>query len=390
MFMNLDAVPYMTTLGGQSFAQAFANVYQALNSGQAAAAIPAQPFFESALGGPRSPYCTAAASCTAAVATNQRNNILTTHVYDLWTALNNAPGWTLGRTLPSSNPTQVSVLPIAANWSWGNYNAGFVSLKLANWKSVSATSNLTFSHALGTGGANQNGIAPPLDHWNLRANYGAQPFDVRWVYNLFIFYRPPVFKAQRGLLGNLAGGWSFAPLFTAQSGVPLNVTISGGPRTGCQSFGEANCTYSGAGNRENAVALAPMSYSTSAHYNVVATGTAGRSGNASTGGSGINMFEDPSAVFSNFRRLILGVDTNGGGAGVLRGFPTWNLDLAVSKDIRFREGMGATLSFQFVNVLNHFQAANPALSIDSPATFGVVTGQANTPRQIEFGLRIFF
>jgi hypothetical protein len=64
--------------------------------------------------------------------------------------------------------------------------------------------------------------------------------------------------------------------------------------------------------------------------------------------------------------------------------------MAVSKEIRFAEGKGATLSFQFVNVLNHFQPANPGLNIDNPAGFGVITGQANSPRQLEFGLRIFF
>lgn len=390
MWFNLDSVPYMTTLGGQSFAQAFANIYQAMSSGQTAAALQPQPFFETALGGPRSTYCANAASCTAALASNQRNNILTTHVYDLWTAMNSAPGWILGRTMPSSNPTQVSVLPISNGWSWGNYNAGFVSLRMVEWHRLTATSNLTLSRALGTAGVTQNGLRSPVDQWNLRANYGSQPYDTRWVYNLFMFYRPPVFKAQRGVLGNLLSGWAFAPLFTAQSGIPLNVAISGGASTGCQSFGEANCAYNGAGSRENAVALAPMNYSTSAHYNVVASGVAGTAGNASSGGSGINMFENPSAVYSNFRRLILGVDTNGGGAGVLRGFPTWNLDMAVTKDIRVREGMGATLSFQFVNILNHFQPANPSLNIDSPTNFGVIGGQSNTPRQMEFGLRIFF
>jgi hypothetical protein len=102
------------------------------------------------------------------------------------------------------------------------------------------------------------------------------------------------------------------------------------------------------------------------------------------------MFADPSAVYSGFQRLTLGVDTRSGGAGPLRGFPVWNLDLAVNKDIRIREGMGASLSFQFVNVFNHFQPANPGLNIDSPAGWGVIGGQAIPPRQIEFGLRIFF
>ena len=62
----------------------------------------------------------------------------------------------------------------------------------------------------------------------------------------------------------------------------------------------------------------------------------------------------------------------------------------MAKDIRIREGIGATLSFQFINVLNHYQPANPSLNLDSPGSFGVITGQAGTPRQMEFGLRLFF
>ena len=55
---NLDAVPYMTTLGGQTFADAYAKTYFAVapTTGTLATgfAIAAQPFFETALGGPSS------------------------------------------------------------------------------------------------------------------------------------------------------------------------------------------------------------------------------------------------------------------------------------------------------------------------------------------------
>jgi hypothetical protein len=52
--------------------------------------------------------------------------------------------------------------------------------------------------------------------------------------------------------------------------------------------------------------------------------------------------------------------------------------------------VGATLSIQFTNILNHMQPSNGSLNWSSPATFGRITGQANTPRQMEFGLRIHF
>src|SRR5437588_6547820 len=83
--INLDAVPYMMTLGGQPFVKAVANVWTGLcapgaggrcsqidiagSGGLAAliASVPAQPFFEAALGGPTSSYCTGFTNCTQAL-----------------------------------------------------------------------------------------------------------------------------------------------------------------------------------------------------------------------------------------------------------------------------------------------------------------------------------
>jgi len=390
---NLDSVPYMTTLNGQSFAQAFSNMYWSLYTGGTPAV---QPFMESALGGANSSYCAGFGSCTAAVASKVgKTQILTTQVYNLWASLNSASSWTLGRTMPSSsgagtmaNPAAQSTgLPEATTNGWSNYNGAFVSLIMGDWHGLTASSNITWSHALGTGTPTDNGQLIALDQWNLRSMYGPMPYDVKLVYNLLMMYQPPVFKGQHGVLGQVLGGWKFAPLFTARTGYPLLVSISGGASTNCQSFGESNCAV--IASSENAPAIAPYTAGNSAHYNVSSTG-AGSSGNLASGGSGINLFANPAAVFSDFRRLVLGFDTSGGGQGALRAFPTWNLDLGVLKDIRIREGKGITLNFQFTNVLNHFQAGNPSLSIDSPATFGVVSSQANTPRQIEIGARAFF
>src|SRR5439155_25389780 len=127
----------------------------------------------------------------------------------------------------------------------------------------------------------------------------------------------------------------------AQSGVPIEVNIGSGSNTNAQSFGEvygnSNTTY------ENAALASKFTGGNKAHYNVSVPAGCGITGNASTGGSGINLFADPVATCAQFRRLILGFDTNAGGAGIIRGFPTWNLDATVTKDMRFTERMGATL-----------------------------------------------
>ena len=102
------------------------------------------------------------------------------------------------------------------------------------------------------------------------------------------------------------------------------------------------------------------------------------------------MFADPATVISQFRKCVLGFDANCGGLA-LRGLPRWNVDLNVNKTVTFgREGMGADFSVAFTNVANHVAMANPTLTVTTPTTFGRITGQANTPRQMELGLRLHF
>ncbi|HYW48699.1 MAG TPA: carboxypeptidase-like regulatory domain-containing protein [Bryobacteraceae bacterium] len=396
---NVDAVPFMTTLNGQSFAQAFSNVYWQLWAGASPASIPVQPFFEAALGGANSATCSGSGSCTAFVANNQKSNITTTRVYDMWAALNKLSSWTLGRTMPSTSNSvvggnvaqQISSFELINSQGWSNYNGGFFSLKMRNWHGLTAVSNFTFNRSLGTGAYTQSTSSyTALNPWDLHSMYGPQPFDIRFVYNLTMFWTSSSLIHGHGLLHHVLGGWNIAPLFTAQSGVPLAVSISGGANTNCQSFGEINCSSGNTNGHENAPLVVPFTGGNSANYNVTVASGAGINGNATRGGSGINMFTDPNAIFGEFRRLVLGYDTSGGGNGNIRGFPTWNVDAQVTKDFSWRERVGATFSVQITNVLNHFQASNPTLSLDTPASFGVVTSQSNTPRQMEFGIRLHF
>lgn len=391
--INVDAVPFMTTLNGQSFSNAFANLYLGVTGSQP---LQAQPFFETALGGAGSKYCAGYTSCTAAVGALQRTAIVSTQVYNLWSALNAAPSWTLGRTLLASPgaagsavSTQLQSYELAASNGWGNYNAAFLSLTARDWHGLTARSNFTWSRAMGTGASAQSSSSQTvLNPWDLHASYGSQPFDIRFVYNLALLYQVPFLRGQHGILGRMLGGWAVTPLFTAQSGAPLEVSIGTGSTQNAQSFGEEYGNSNTA--PENAVLTTAFTGGNSLHGNVTVASGAGVNGNASKGGSGLNMFADPNAIYGEFRRLILGLDGSGGGAGVIRGFATWNLDATASKDFRVTERFGATVIIQANNLLNHFQPSNPSMNIDSPQTWGVITGQANTPRQMQFGLRLHF
>ena len=246
------------------------------------------------------------------------------------------------------------------------------------WHGLTASSNFTWSRSLGTGSVVQATSSSTVpDPWNLAYGYGPQPFDYKFVYTLSTLYQTPWFKSQQGVMGRVLGGWSIAPLFTAASGAPLQINVGTGTTEDAQAFGEVY----GNGNEalyENAVPSSAFTGGNSAHYNVVASNGIGTSSN-----TGMNLFANPSAVFNEFRLPILGLDTNDGGAGYIRGMPTWNLDATISKDIRTTERIRATLIIQFVNVLNHFQPANPSMDINSPSSWGVITNQATTANGVQ-------
>jgi len=415
--INVDAVPYMTTLGGQTFANAYANLYTAL-CGQNVQVCPAanvstpapQPWIEQALGGPTSAFCKTASSCTAALAASQRGLITSNRVYDLWNAMETSTSWTLGRTNPGMNPPGGCPSPITpttvcrqfqafefdASNGYGNYNGLFTTVTFRDWHGVTARSNFTWGRSLGTGGEVQaRSTRTVLDPWNLGSEYGPNGFDVKFIYNLALDYAPSFYKSQQGALGRLLGGWSIAPLFTAQSGFPLNVVQQdgSGTTTSREAFGQSDPSQSaiynvvltnGTFNGGNS-----LSYLNTAPSGSVGT-TATTKNAAGTSVQWLNMFSDPTAAYGQFRRLILGIDTRGNGFGIIRGFPRWNVDMTIGKDIRVTERVGLNFTAMMTNVLNHFQPNDPTMNLNSPATFGRVSAQATgyDSRQIEFGLRL--
>jgi hypothetical protein len=393
---NLDAVPYMTTLGGQTFADAYAKTYfpVAATSGTLTTGfvVPAQPFFESAMGGANSGYCAGYANCTSAVAAKNAADIRNTSVSNLWTALSKGAGWTLPRSmisapLPGTTLSQGYTYIATDATGRGNYNALFVTYHIRDFHGITGTSNFTWGRALGTGTTSQaTSSNTALDVYHIENNYGPQSYDIKFLYNFGMYYTPKWFATQKGIAGHILGGWHFSPLFTAQSGAAITVsyTDSGG-NTGQQAFGEVSTSSSATSSfTTNATGAAPYTGGMTALYN-----NPGANGVGTNSPASINVYSDPAAVLAQFRKCVLGFDSNCGGYA-LRGLPRWNLDVSVGKSVSFGERVGADLSFQFTNVLNHMALSNPSLALTSPTTFGRINGQTNTPRQMEFGLRIHF
>jgi hypothetical protein len=250
---------------------------------------------------------------------------------------------------------------------------------MSDWHGLTLQQNFTFSKALGTVNVVQaSSEFTTVNPYDIGAGYGLQPYDRKFVDNVLLVYQPPFFKGQHGVVGRLLGGWSFAPIFTAGSGLPLELNTTNGDG---QSFGEADAINFF--SDENAILTCANNFGSSRHNGVAPATGPGSAGN-------VNMFANPQAVFNCVRDPILGIDGGAGGAGVLRGMPFWNVDFQVKKNIRINERFSAEFQSIFTNVFNHDQLLDPFLSLAFPTLWGVENTQGNTPRSIELGIRFRF
>jgi hypothetical protein len=416
--IQINSVPYMMTKGGQRFDNAYGQMVMQFCGGNAGlagggctqnlGAVNPQPFFENSL---NPAYCAGFTSCTAAVASKEAANIQNANVWTIWSDLDqgafnfprsmmNTPILDPVTGLPTTfgaNGQLSSGVGMNTSLGWGNYNAGFVSLKASQWHGITMQSNLTYGKSLGTGSQVQaTSQYTAIDPFDISRNYGLQPWDRKFTFNTWLVYQPPFFQNQHGILGRLAGGWTISPLFAYGSGLPLQVSPSdnAGNDTygGGQAFGEAD--GSNFGGLQNAILICPNNFGNSRHNNPVPSAFGGN-------GFGPSNFQDPAAAYNCFRNPILGIDTghNGGAGTTLRGMAFWNVDLSVKKEIMVTERFHVEFAAVFTNVLNHNQLidagtgtgeANNTLVLGEPDNWGALEGQANSPRKIELGLRVRF
>ena len=435
--VELNPVPYMMTLGGQQFKQAYANVVMQYCGGVAGlagggcggsalptpgpgpnpGAVTPQPFFETALAG--TGYCTGFVNCTQAVVANEgangSGNLTNAQVWGIWSDLDTGVGCPggLGTCTPVNGssggafafPRSLQSTPIPATCNgtttigcagsytsgayqnasigYANYNAAFVSVKMADWRGLTMQSNFTWSKALGLGAqAQSSSVLTALDPFNLKEQYGRQAWDRKFIYNVFLVYQPPFFKGQSGFLGRALGGWTFATIFAAGSGVPTQV---GTTFANYQAFGACDGVGCADYDMENAVPIGkvPNTHAFNCNNNP-------RCGNQ-TNGYPVNYFPDGVNQANNWRNPILGIDTRDGGAGILNGLAYWNMDFSIKKNIRVAESVSVELQGVFANVLNHNQWTDNFIGLYNNGGFGALgaLGEA-LPRNIEVGLRVRF
>jgi len=373
--LEVNGVPWMMTLNGQSYAQAYNAVAAQLAAG---AAVTAQPFFESALAG--SALCAAPnANCTAGVVAKYGSSFRNQQVTTVWNGIQ--PSFRTGPATAATSQVS-STFFYWASAGWSNYNAGFVSYRTRKFAGLTLDANLTFAHSLDTRGLNQDVDTAASYSYNLAYDYGTSAFDRKVVFNLLAVYDLPFGKHGHGPWNYLVQGWSIAPILNISSGLPLKVATGSG-----QEFGQG-----GGANSGGAVLIARDTFGNSVNSGIAGDSKTqvGINSNPASGGTGLNLFANPLTVFNSFRPAMVGVDTTSGAGGQLRGLSRWNLDFALSRKFRVNERWSALFSAQVFNAFNTVQFADPSVSLQSPQSFGVLSSQLNAPRIVQLGLHIDF
>jgi hypothetical protein len=382
--LDFDSSPYMLkdSASGQTFAQAFDAVTAQIAANQP---VTAQPWFENQLPGfnalsAANGGCGGAFASTTACLVNQNQALFAGRFVSSLFQNMGFDRASLG-LLPYNNLQVVLALFVRTHIDVSNYHAATFTLRKRPSHGLQFDLNYTFSRSLDQLGGVQNNAGTFATSFHPNLQYGPSLFDRTHVFNAIFNYDLPAGKSHRfhfnnGILDKFISGWYVSGVFRANSGLPIPVVggdFGGGPFA----------------NSESMIATVdPGSLGGGAHHGV--TGT-----NFGTGGS-TNIFTNPDAAAGDFRYPNLSTDGRDGSGHPIRGLGLWNLDSRLGKTTSFHERYKVEISADFFNIFNHVNFFDPALNINNPANFGVISTElipANRQqgsRWIELGLRLSF
>jgi hypothetical protein len=364
---SLNASDYLMKdkASGQTYAQAFDGVAQALRTGST---VPVEPFFENQIG---SAVCTAKgfSSCSAMVASQDKTDLINGSLNDF-----SLDELNLVAPTPIDNIQSFQSYAIS-DGGFSNYNAGFASLNKSFTNGLQFQANWTWSHAIGNQGVDQQNGSTANSPYNLDLDKSSEPFDRRHVVNIWFYYELPYGKGMAHSLNGVAdkalGGWYVSGIYTFGTGTPLHISADG-------DYGDYES------NGTAAICTSPIHGLEGQNYNV-----AGSNGVATAGGSAPNMFANPAAVVGECSRPLLSVN-NQIPFDELRLLPRWNLDFSLGKKMAITERVHLELSAEALDIFNVVNFAAPSLNLNSLSNFGVYTSQGNTPRRLLLGAKLVF
>jgi len=250
-------------------------------------------------------------------------------------------------------PQFTDIIPLYASGAKSRYNA----LQITGRKRLSK--GLMFEGSYTLAKAEEIGMSHQ-DSYNLEASWALASYDINHRFVISYLYELPIGRDRRffsdasPFINAIIGGWQFNGITTLQAGTPLSITANNtagifGARTQPNNNGK-DPRLSGPIEERLGKAFDTSVYSQPAAFTF---------GN------------EP--IFSP----------------LLRAHDVRNFDLSFFKNFELTAGMKAQFRIEALNAFNRVQFSAPNTSVTS-SSFGVISGQANSPRQLQLGLKLLW
>jgi hypothetical protein len=223
-------------------------------------------------------------------------------------------------------------------------------------KSIDDSSLGSSGYSFLTGGSTTS-ESVARDPNNLRLDRSLSVFSIPQIAQLSFLYQLPWGRRLTGWQGVVLRGWQVNGIYRVDDGLPIQLFLCGGCSTSLPTYGNQYPNL-----------LAPLQVAGTSHLNeyFVNPQVAVKPAPYTDG--------DAPRVLSNAR--VPGTD---------------NLTASIFKELplAFREGARLEMRLEVFNVLNRVQFAGPDTNVGD-ATFGEISAQANLPRNVQIGLKLYY
>ena len=240
-----------------------------------------------------------------------------------------------------------------------SYNGLQLSVSKRYSQGISMTANYVWSKSIDTGGpGNNSGQGTPVENiYNIRQSRSISNYDVPQRVVISGVWELPFFRKSKALVPRLAlKGWQLSGSGFWQRGTPIGVTSSG------VGLGFA---VRRADRLDGLAADLPLNIAQQ---------------NARDGKPWFNTVAF--AVPNDFR-----MGTAARNYSDLRRDNYKNVNLSVARNFALTEKVRLQFRCEFLNAFNQVVFGTPARDVSTPSTFGLVTTQGNTPRNLQLVLR---
>jgi hypothetical protein len=201
---------------------------------------------------------------------------------------------------------------------------------------------------------NHQNIYDRRSDWSISPNDVSQRLVVSYVYELPFGRNRAVGKTWNWFFDAVAGGWQTNGIMSLERGQPFTILASNNPNFGSPALRANN-------NGNSAKLEGPVQQRLNKYFNT-------------------SVFSQPAAfTFGNVGRTLPDVRVDG----------VRNFDLSMFKNFKVAEGKSFQFRCEAFNAFNTVQFG-PAIPGVSNGSFGMIFGTANTPRQMQLGLKFLF